>query len=97
MMSFSEFAAADRRLLILLALSQATAYTLPLRMLQLFMGDKGQVASADQVRGDLAWLSEQGLVELQGDDIAALSARGLDVADDRARCPGVARPRPGDR
>ena len=96
-MSFAEFATEDRRLLILLALAEAPGYTLPARLLQAFMGGKGQRASYDQVRGDLAWLEEQGLLKVQGEDIATLSPRGLDVGADRARCPGVARPRPGDR
>lgn len=96
-MSFADFAAEDRRLLILLALAEATGYTLPARLLQAFMGGQGQRASSDQVLGDLAWLEEQGLVRVTGDDIAAITPRGLDVAGDRARCPGVARPRPGDR
>lgn len=95
-MSFADYAVEDRRLLILLALSQAAGYTLPVRLLQSFMGDKGQRASADQVRGDLAWLKEQGLLERMDDEVATLNARGLDVAVDRARYPGVARPRPGD-
>lgn len=94
-MSFADLAAADRRLLILLALAEAPGYTLPPRLLQAFMGDKGQRASADQVRSDIAWLEEQGLLGLNG-DAPTLSNRGIDVAADRARCPGVARPRPGD-
>lgn len=94
-MSFADLAAADRRLLILLALAEAPGYTLPARLLQAFMGGKGQRASADQVRGDLAWLEEQGLLSLKS-DVPTLSLRGIDVAADRARCPGVARPRPGD-
>ena len=44
-------------------------------------------ASADQVRGDLSWLKEQGFVLLLG-DVAQLTERGRDVALQVAPWPG---------
>jgi hypothetical protein len=51
---------------------------------------------ADQMRVRLAWLDEQGLITLLGEQVqvARLTLRGADVASGAARCPGVARPRP---
>lgn len=53
--------------------------------------------SSDQVATELAWLADQGLITLKdsvGLSTAAIVQRGLDVAEGRARVPGVARPRP---
>jgi hypothetical protein len=58
---------------------------------------RGVAASADQVRGDLAWLEEQGLVAVRSVEnltLAKATVRGLDVATGRATVPGVARPLP---
>ncbi|MBP6582960.1 MAG: hypothetical protein KA204_05780, partial [Chromatiaceae bacterium] len=54
--------------------------------------------SFDAVRGDLAWLAEQGLVLVTGGEIpvATLTVRGEDVARGRSQVPGVARKLPGD-
>ena len=51
--------------------------------------------SREALEGELAWLSDQGLVTLGrvGDlTLVTLTPRGADVADDRAHVPGVARP-----
>lgn len=53
--------------------------------------------SADQVASELAWLAEQGLVNLRASrelSNASITQRGLDVAEGRLRVPGVARLRP---
>ncbi len=51
--------------------------------------------TADQLRGHLTWLGEQGLIEAEvnrnGDIRATLFERGADVARGAALCPGVAR------
>lgn len=47
----------------------------------------GIAASADQVRGDLSWLREQGFVQVSG-DTAQITERGRDVAGRRAPWPG---------
>ena len=53
--------------------------------------------SSDQVASELAWLSDQGLVSLRATrelSNASITQRGLDVAEGRARVPGVSRLRP---
>lgn len=45
------------------------------------------LASADQVRGDLTWLQEQGFVRL-AQDTAQTTERGADVARGAAPWPG---------
>ena len=47
----------------------------------------GLAASADVVRSDLAWLTEMGLVLVNGDS-ARCTERGSDVARLRAKFPG---------
>lgn len=58
----------------------------------------GFTVSRDQVRTELAWLAEQGLVTtssvVDGLIVATLSERGGDVAAGRAVVPGVQRPGP---
>jgi Fe2+ or Zn2+ uptake regulation protein len=58
----------------------------------------GFTVSRDQVRTELAWLSEQGLVStrsiLDGLMVAKLTERGADVAAGRAVVPGVQKPGP---
>ena len=54
--------------------------------------------SKDQLHTDLAWLEEQGLVICQQPRagwIVTSTSRGVDVAEGRARVPGIARPQPG--
>jgi len=98
-MSYPEIVAADRRLLILKALDNAAGYRAPARLLSAFLDSFGQKVSADQMAGELAWLEEQGLVDLQqteGETIATLKPRGADIAAGRARHPGVRRPAIGE-
>lgn len=47
----------------------------------------GHAVSRDLVRGDLAWLEEQGLVGRRG-DLAQITERGQDVATRDAPWPG---------
>jgi Fe2+ or Zn2+ uptake regulation protein len=58
----------------------------------------GFSCSRDQVKTELAWLAEQGLVTttetLPGLVVAKLSERGGDVAAGRAIVPGVQKPGP---
>lgn len=52
-------------------------------------------ASRDQIRTELAWLLEQGLIRSETLDtlvVATLTERGEDVAAGRATVPGVKRP-----
>lgn len=53
--------------------------------------------SADQVKADLAWLEEQGLVILHDVGsirLARITMRGVDASQGLCRVPGVARPLP---
>lgn len=71
---------ADRRRSLLATLYFAPASTATTLALARDMERVHSIASSrDQVRGDLAWLHEQGLVLLH-DDVAQLTERGRDVA-----------------
>lgn len=97
MKSFANHIAADRRLAILRILEGSAEYRANLYLIQRLLADIGHSASLDTINTDLAWLAEQGLLELEtvgGVNIPQLIARGLDVACGRAVVPGVARPMP---
>jgi hypothetical protein len=92
-MNFAATIAEDRRLSILLVLEQTPGYSTNAYLLQTAIDQiYGHVASADQVKTDIAWLAEQSLVsvrEVSRVTLATLSARGADVAAGRAVVPGV--------
>jgi hypothetical protein len=96
-MSYADILTADRRLVILQALSTMADYTTNEVVLSGWLGQHGHKVSRDLLRNDLAWLDEQGLIvpqQVQGVWIVTLGARGYDVAQGAAQVPGVARPRP---
>ena len=98
-MNYADSVTADRRLLILRALSQAHKYTAAARLLRSFLDSLGRPVSADLLAHDLAWLAEMGLITLAGlgqETAATLLPRGLDVAEGRTVVPGVRRPEPGE-
>lgn len=85
------------RLRILEDLRQASDYTLGEHAIRDGLRlHWGHVLSADALLTQLAWLDEQGLVTVLGQQIhiARITTRGDDVASGAARVPGVARPRP---
>ena len=87
----------DRRLVLLRLLADGDDYCANLYLLHAALPGFGHATSEDQVRTDLEWLSEQGLVKVSapgGVPLAKLTSRGEDVATGRARVPGVKRPRP---
>lgn len=97
MKSFAAHVAEDRRLAILRILEGSAEYRANLYLVQRLLADIGHSASLDTINTDLAWLAEQGLLELEtvgGVSLPQLLARGLDVACGRATVPGVARPMP---
>jgi len=96
---FAERVREDQRLLILQRLQSETDYTAHEHLLREGLTEFGHRVSADQMRGHLAWLDEQGLIVLAAGRIvvATLTLRGEDAATGAARVPGVARPRPGER
>lgn len=97
-MSFFTAIAEDRRLSLLLVLEQTPGYSTNAFLLRDAVDQiYGHSASLDQVKTDIAWLAEQGLVESRtsGDVVLAkLTARGVDVASGRAVAPGVKKPMP---
>jgi len=98
-MTYQETLQEDRRLSLVLTLSESPGYTANAFLLQTAI-DRiyGHSVSMDQVRTDLAWLAEQGLmtVKVTGDvNVATLTSRGVDVAAGRSTVPGVKRPLPG--
>ena len=61
------------------------------------VGELGHRPSRDQMRTELSWLAEQGLITTRraGDfTVARITTRGADVALGRADVPGVRRPDP---
>ena len=97
-MSYADHIAADRRLSILILLSESTGYEANEELLRRLLEDIfAHRVSLDRLRADIDWLTEQGLVrhrEAGGLRIATLTARGGDVAAGRATVSGVQRPRP---
>ncbi len=85
------------RLCLLRFLEGAPAYRANSSILQGEAERFGLAATRDQVKAELAWLDEQGLVhkeDLVGLVVAQLTERGLDVSMGRAGCPGVRKPSP---
>lgn len=95
---YAEVRRADRRLCLLQALAGCADYTAHAHLLRDALAEQGHREPFDTVRGDLAWLDEQGLIVLADGRIpvATLTLRGEDAARGVARVPGVARPRPVD-
>lgn len=93
---FRQAAAEDQRLVLLQTLTRAPDYCAPEHLLRTALAAAGHHPSADQTRGHLEWLDEQGLVVLVGEltKVARLTLAGEDVATGAARRSGVARVRP---
>lgn len=84
---------AHLRLSLLRALAGLPGYAGNDALLMDIAADEGLVASRDQVRTELHWLQEQGLVTIS-DASCRLAERGADVAAGRAVVPGIKRPPP---
>lgn len=99
-MSFLSTVQEHLRLTILRLLSEDPDYTLNDSILTDLTEEYGFTPSRDKVRTELAWLRDQGFVELDDDPgivIAILTERGLDAARGRIVCPGIKRPSPRRR
>jgi hypothetical protein len=97
MNTFTKIVDEDRRLTILLLLSESPDYKANHFLLQTALDGFGHTVSVDRLKSDLAWLAEQGLVvqhDTAGVQVPQLTDRGLDVAQGRVVVPGVKRPRP---
>lgn len=97
-MRFADTMNQDRRLVVLILLADSPASTCNAYVLHQQLPQYGHAASLDQLKGDLAWLAEQGLLELVNESpvlVATITERGCDVAAGRATVPGVKRRLPG--
>lgn len=98
-MSFEDYQTAGRRLAALRILARRNLYTAnEYSLSDELAGHYGHHVSKDLLHSDIAWLEEQGLVVCQQPRagwIITLTSRGSDVADGRARVPGIATPLPG--
>ena len=82
----------------LLALSLSPDYTATLSTLRKALSGAGYNPSSDALRTEIAWLAEQGAVDLAEDGpnlTLTLTERGEDVAAGRAAAPGIAAPSAG--
>lgn len=96
--TYLDAVAKDRRLVVLRLLLDSAGYTANEYILQTMLERFGHVVSADLLRTELSWLTEQQLItvdEVSDVQIARLTARGEEVARGRAVNPGVKRPRAG--
>jgi hypothetical protein len=97
--SFAAIQTEERRLVILRTLNEAAGFKANHVTLQKMCDGVGLTASGDQIKSDIAWLAEQGLVESTAANehitLAWITTRGADVAVGRARVPGVKLPEPG--
>ena len=95
-MSFAEYLRKDVRLVALRVLSETPGFRANSSELSNLLDRFGHAVTRDQMKTELRWLSEQGLVELDEAGsvlVAKLTERGQDVAEGRAVVDGVARPR----
>jgi len=78
----------SRRRAVLALLFFAPGQTQPVRALRDDLDiTHGLLATLDQVRADLVWLAELGMVQAQA-DVATITERGRDVVTGRTHLPG---------
>lgn len=97
-MSYAQLLREHRRLVILRVLAEAPDSRANESILTDSANALGVSSTRAQIRTDLAWLAEQGLIaleDLEGLTVATLTETGADVGAGRARVPGVKRPTPG--
>lgn len=98
MKTFAERLREDRRLVLLRLLSEQNGYRANSSVLHAGLEFLGVAASRDDVATDMAWLRDQGLLNLveavPGVNVATLTARGHDCATGLCLVPGVSRPAP---
>lgn len=97
--SFTRLLSEDRRLVVLRILDRAPGNEANHYILRDALDSMGHNVSRDVVRGELAWLEEQGLITVENlgsMSVAQLTGRGQDVSLGRAVVPGVKKPVPGE-
>lgn len=95
-MSFSDYLRRDVRLVCLRILADLPGYRSNSSVISNLLDQFGHAVTRDQVKTELRWLEEQGLVTINDTGsvlVAILRERGQDVAVGRATIDGVARPR----
>lgn len=96
--SFYDYTMGHARLAILRSLVEAVQHTANDSVLSMVMEQLGLPVTRDQLRTQLGWLEEQGLIRLTRPTdnllVAALRERGADVALGRSSVDGVQRPSP---
>lgn len=95
MSEFAQYLREDMRLVILRVLATMPSYTANSSVLSGGLNTVGHNPSRDQVKTEIRWLEEQGLVTVeQAFDllIARITERGADVAAARTVVPGVKKP-----
>lgn len=97
-MSFEQHLREHRRLVILRCLAEIAVQRTNTSVLIDGCNHFGINSTRDEVRTDVAWLREQGLVRTEdlttAVQLVILTERGADVAEGRAIVPGVRRPTP---
>ena len=96
-MGYKEVSLHDQRLVILRHLVDANGSAND-SVLNKVLDSYGHKISRQQVKTHLFWLEEQNLVEIDSvmsTDVATITSHGVDVAQGRARVPGVGVPRLG--
>lgn len=95
--TFEERMQQNRRLCVLKTLADMPGFRANESLIHQTVVDFAFPATRDQIRSDLTWLKEQGLVTIDvvcDVMIGAITGRGEDVAAGRAIVPGVQRPQP---
>lgn len=95
MAKYAQYLREDQRLVTLRILKEMPGYRSNSSMLYTILSEYGHTPSRDQVKSELVWLEEQGLVELDdvgGVIVVKINQRGCDVAEGRITVPGVKRP-----
>ena len=96
-LNFADITRADMRLVMLRCMAEDPGYALNESTLQLAVEMFGHRVSRDQVRSEMRWLQEQGLLAVEavsGILVAKLTGRGMDCAEGRCIVDGVKKPRP---
>lgn len=95
-MSFQDHLKEDMRLVVLRSLSELPTYRSNSSVLHSFVTRYGHSFSRDQLRTELHWLAEQGLLVIEENLgavlVVKLTERGVDVANGLVITHGVKRP-----
>ena len=95
MPNFAEYLRRDIRLLILRILAEMPTFSANSSVLNMGLQRYGHAITRDQVKTELRWLEEQGLLTIADISVvlvATLNERGQDVATGRGQVHGIAKP-----